>query len=119
MLRMFLLGTIVPIIGLDGTARDVVQPLVSIIDIVGIIFSIISIVVTFNEQDLANTAKAFAKAGIPTAQRRMEDFKARDSPTQPGYYESGRAMRAKRFGFSKYFTTVPDSSDAHILPNPF
>merc|ERR1712037_43971 len=33
MLRMFLLGTIVPIIGLDGTARDVVQPLVSIVDI--------------------------------------------------------------------------------------
>ena len=40
MLRMFLLGTIVPIIGLDGTARDVVQPLVSIIDIVGIYYAL-------------------------------------------------------------------------------
>jgi len=41
MLRMFLLGTIVPIIGLDGTARDVVQPLVSIIDIVGIYYALV------------------------------------------------------------------------------
>ena len=44
MIRMFLLGTLVPVVGLDGFARSVLQPLVGIIDLLGMYYAIIKTV---------------------------------------------------------------------------
>lgn len=41
---MFLLGTLVPVVGLDGFARSVLQPLVGIIDLLGMYYAIIKTV---------------------------------------------------------------------------
>ena len=40
MLRMFLLGTLVPVVGLDGMARSIFQPLVGVIDLLGMYYAI-------------------------------------------------------------------------------
>jgi len=40
MVRMFLLGTLVPLVSLDSAARDVFQSLVSIIDLFGIYYAV-------------------------------------------------------------------------------
>ena len=44
MIRMFLLGTLVPVVGLDGMARSILQPLVGIIDLLGMYYAIIKTV---------------------------------------------------------------------------
>ena len=38
--RMFLLGTLVPLVSLDSTARDIFQSLVGVIDLFGIYYAI-------------------------------------------------------------------------------
>jgi len=40
MIRMFLLGTLVPVVGLEGFARSVLQPLFGIIDLLGMYYAI-------------------------------------------------------------------------------
>merc|ERR1711973_80591 len=37
---MFLLGTLVPVVGLDGMARSILQPLVGVIDLLGMYWAI-------------------------------------------------------------------------------
>merc|ERR1712130_225843 len=37
---MFLLGTLVPVVGLDGMARSIFQPLVGVIDLLGMYYAI-------------------------------------------------------------------------------